>query len=75
MRVLITGGNGMLGSALKRIGSDAGFTILSPSRKQLDLENEFATLQYIEANPVDAVVHAAAKVGELRQILRIRWSS
>lgn len=63
MRVLITGGNGMLGSALKRIGSDAGFTILSPSRREVDLENEVATLQYIEANPVDAVVHAAAKVG------------
>lgn len=63
MRVLITGGNGMLGSALKRIGRDAGFTILSPSRKDLDLENEVATLRYLEANPVDAVVHAAAKVG------------
>jgi GDP-L-fucose synthase len=63
MRVLITGGNGMLGSALKRIGSDAGFTILSPSRKELDLENDVATLEYLEANPVDAVIHAAAKVG------------
>ena len=63
MRVLVTGGNGMLGSALKRIGRDAGFTILSPSRKELDLENEVATIRYIEENPVDAVVHAAAKVG------------
>lgn len=63
MRVLITGGNGMLGSALKRIGNDSGFTILSPSREELDLENEVATLRYVEANPVDAVVHAAAKVG------------
>jgi GDP-L-fucose synthase len=60
---LITGGNGMLGSALKRFGNDAGFTILSPSRQELDLNNEFGTLQYLEANPVDAVVHAAAKVG------------
>ena len=63
MRVLITGGSGMLGSALKRIGSDVGFTILSPSRKELDLANEVATLRYVEANPVDAIVHAAAKVG------------
>ena len=63
MRVLITGGNGMLGSALKRFGKDAGFTILSPSKQELDLNNEFQTLQYLEANPVDAVVHAAAKVG------------
>jgi len=63
MRVLITGGNGMLGSALKRFGNDAGFTILSPSRQELDLNNEFGTLQYLEANSVDAVVHAAAKVG------------
>lgn len=63
MRVLITGGNGMLGSALNRIGSDSGLTILSPSRKELDLENEVATFRYIEANPVDAIVHAAAKVG------------
>ena len=42
----------MLGSALKRIGSDVGFTILSPSRKELDLGNEVATLRYIEENPV-----------------------
>jgi len=63
MRVLITGGNGMLGSALKRFGNDAGLTILSPSRQELNLNNEVRTLQYLEANPVDAVVHAAAKVG------------
>ena len=63
MRVLITGGSGMLGSALMRIGTDAGLTILSPSRRELDLENEVATLRYLEANPVDAIVHAAAKVG------------
>ena len=54
MRVLITGGNGMLGSALKRIGSDAGFTILSLSRKEMDLENENPTLRYIEASSLVA---------------------
>jgi len=54
MSVLITGGNEMLGSALKRIGSDAGFTISSPSKKEMDLENEVATLRYIEANSLVA---------------------
>ena len=54
MRVLITNGNGMLGSALKRIGNDAESTILSPSRKELDLENEVATLRYIDENPMVA---------------------
>lgn len=54
MSVLITGGNEMLGSALKRIGSDAGFTISSPSKKEMDLENEVVTLRYIEANSLVA---------------------
>jgi len=50
MRVLITGGNGMIGSALKRIGTAVVFTISSPTRKDLDLESEDVTLRYIDAN-------------------------
>jgi len=50
MRVLITGGNEMIGSALKRIGSPVVLTISSLTRKDLDLESEGVTLRYIEAN-------------------------
>jgi GDP-L-fucose synthase len=63
MRVLVTGGTGMLGSSLARLGQDAGLEILLPKRSELNLDNESATLRYIETNSPDAIIHAAARVG------------
>jgi GDP-L-fucose synthase len=63
MRVLVTGGTGMLGSSLARLGQDAGLEILLPKRSELNLDNEVATLRYLETNSPDAIIHAAARVG------------
>ena len=63
MRVLITGGSGMLGTALTKFGTSTGHTILNPTRKELDLANEGETFRYIQRNLPDAIVHAAARVG------------
>ena len=63
MRVLITGGTGMLGSSLARLGQNAGLEILLPKKSELNLDNEVATLRYVETNSPDAIIHAAARVG------------
>lgn len=68
MRVLLTGGTGMLGGTLQRlapqIAPDA--VLLAPSRADLPLTDRDAVAAWLRANPVDAVIHAAAKVGGIQ---------
>ena len=56
MRILLTGGSGLLGSELQKIedGLDA------PTRKQLDITDAAAVAAYIESSAPDIVIHAAA---------------
>ncbi|MDO5706618.1 MAG: NAD-dependent epimerase/dehydratase family protein [Paracoccus sp. (in: a-proteobacteria)] len=61
MRVWLTGGNGLLGRAIRR--QARGVTLLAPSRAELDLTDRGAVAGWLAANPVDAVIHAAARVG------------
>lgn len=65
MRVLLTGGNGMLGSAILRQNSrsDGLFKIVAPGRKELDLTDYAAVHAFFRRNSFDMVIHAAAKVG------------
>lgn len=62
--ILLTGGRGMVGSALTRaLGKAGNQSILSPTRVELDLCNQAAVESYIgEARP-DIIIVAAAKVG------------
>lgn len=68
MRVLLTGGSGMLGGALLRLAPEAtpGLTLLAPTRDRLDLTDRAAVARWFAANPVDAVIHAAARVGGIQ---------
>ena len=67
MRVLLTGGTGMLGQALKRIApAYPDLTILAPTRNDLPLTDASAVSKWYQANPVDAVIHAAARVGGIQ---------
>jgi GDP-L-fucose synthase len=63
IKILVTGGSGMLGSAMIRSLRSAHTCILSPSRNQLNLLDYENTRQYIERNNPDIVVHCAARVG------------
>jgi len=65
MKILLTGGSGMLGSALQRI-ADESFDILAPSRAELPLGDKAAVAAWFAANPVDAVIHGAARVGGIQ---------
>ncbi len=66
MKVLITGGSGLVGSAIKSISSlypDLQFIFLSS--KDCDLTNWEQTNQYFNSVKPDYVIHLAANVGGL----------
>lgn len=62
-RVFIAGHRGMVGSALRKRLAGEGCEILVAGRDQLDLRNQFQTIQWMKANRPQAVFMAAAKVG------------
>ena len=68
MRILITGGNGMVGSYLKKIIPEA----MTPSSKELDLTNSEQVKYYFANNKFDYVVHLAAHVGSLHDNIENR---
>lgn len=61
-KVLVTGGSGLVGSSLKNYNSD----YILPTRKQLNLLNAEEILDFIIKNNVQAIIHAAAKVGGVK---------
>jgi GDP-L-fucose synthase len=65
MRVLLTGGSGMLGSALRRAnaGGEGRLDIVAPTRAELDLTDAPAVRAHMAGERYDLVIHAAAKVG------------
>lgn len=63
-KVLVLGGQGMVGSAIIRALSRAGFKdIAAPDRRQLDLLEAAAVRDYFEDTKPEYVFMAAAKVG------------
>ena len=69
-KIYIAGGNGMVGSAIKRCLIKKGYgnkknsgEILSPSRKELNLLDRDQVERWFKKNSPDVVVLAAAKVG------------
>ncbi|TRZ86140.1 MAG: NAD-dependent epimerase/dehydratase family protein [Streptomycetaceae bacterium] len=63
MKVLVTGGSGMLGSAVVNFASLGGHQVLSPSHGELDLNEQIQTFEYLKRHSPDAIIHCAAKVG------------
>lgn len=66
MKIWVTGGAGMVGSALvtqlKKLGHS---NLLFPSSKELNLLNGLQVSAYVEKHQPDIVFHCAAKVGGL----------
>lgn len=63
MRVFVAGHRGMVGGAITRKLTERGVDVVTRTRAQLDLTCQDAVKAFFAAEPVDAVVLAAAKVG------------
>jgi nucleoside-diphosphate-sugar epimerase len=63
VRLLITGGTGMLGSALVSAAKLSAYEVLVPNRSDLNLGDSSQVKDYFSANHPEVVIHAAARVG------------
>lgn len=66
MKVLLTGGNGMVGKNILLFPEAKKYTFLSPNSKELDLKNYTLVNQYIKKNKPDFIIHAAGTVGGIQ---------
>jgi len=63
-RIFIAGHNGMVGSAIVRqLNNNENIEIITRSRKELDLTNQQAVVEFFQTEKIDQVYLAAAKVG------------
>ena len=63
-RIFIAGHNGMVGSALVRqLSQSDDVELITRSRKELDLTNQQAVLEFFHTEKIDQVYLSAAKVG------------
>ncbi len=58
MKTLVTGGRGLVGSAI-----DSEY---KPTRKAVNLADVSSIVQYITRNEIDSIIHCAAKVGGIK---------
>ena len=62
-KILITGGSGMVGSALVKKLTQEGYDLLAPTHAELELRDQSAVFQYFKQHQPDYVFHLAAIVG------------
>jgi GDP-L-fucose synthase len=63
-RIYVAGHRGMVGSAIWKRLSDAGYTnLIGRTSSELDLRDQAATRAFVEAESPDVVILAAARVG------------
>lgn len=61
-KVLVTGGAGVVGTAVRRELEDHGYDVLSPTSADVDLTKFDQTVDYFQTAAPDQVVHLAARV-------------
>ena len=66
MRLLVTGGTGVLGRALRPVAEDAGHELALPEHEELDLFDHFAVAEAMR--DVNGVLHLATRIRSLHQI-------
>jgi nucleoside-diphosphate-sugar epimerase len=66
MRLFVTGGTGVLGSALRPLARAAGHELVAPTRTELDLYDPAAVADAVR--DADAVLHLATRIRALDQL-------
>lgn len=66
MRILLTGASGMVGRNLLEHPRASEHDWLTPARTEVDLRDRQQVRRYLQAHPVELVVHAAGVVGGIR---------
>ena len=73
-KIYVAGHLGLVGSALVRALRSAGYPEpITRTREQLDLTNQRAVMDFIDAERPDAIFLAAAKVGGINANNKYRW--
>jgi UDP-glucose 4-epimerase len=63
MQILVTGGNGFIGKNIKESYLAQKYTIVAPSRLELDCSDDKSVEVYFKKHSFDVVIHSAAKAG------------
>jgi len=73
MKTLITGGNGILGTELKKFFPDSLF----PSHSELDITNHEMVFDYFSKNEFDSIIHTAAmtSVRQCESEKKLSWGT
>ena len=66
MKILLTGGSGMVGKNILEYSKKHEYSFLSPSSKELDLLDYNSINNFIKTNKPDFIIHAAGKVGGIQ---------
>jgi len=67
MKILVTGGSGMVGKSLvPELNKDSSNTVYAPSHAELNLLNQQQVASYINQYQPDLIIHLAAKVGGIQ---------
>lgn len=70
IRILLTGGGGMVGSNLLEHSAIGEFDVLAPRSSELDLRDFKAVQSYLLKHRPEMVIHAAGKVGGIQANMR-----
>ena len=70
IRILLTGGGGMVGRNLLEHPAISEFEVLAPRSTELDLRDFDAVQGYLRKHQPDMVIHAAGKVGGIQANMR-----
>ncbi len=63
MKILVTGGNGFIGKNIRESYLSQKYTIVSPSRLELDCSDDKSVEVFFSKNAFDVIIHSAAKAG------------
>jgi GDP-L-fucose synthase len=66
MKILLTGGSGMVGMNILEYSKNFDYAFLSPSSRELNLLDYNSVYAYLKINKPDFIIHAAGKAGGIQ---------